>query len=354
MHKLRNILIGLLLAALLVGLWWAHTHVPFDWGNLRTQMRSVNWLLIAAGAAMIHLSLLLRAWRWRTLLGREANGASGAKLVGPQFVGFTTVALFGRVADLARPYMIARKTDTPVGTQLAVYSLERAFDLAAAAILFSTTLIFVPKDMPHHHEFVRAGLAAMTLTLVIVVFALLVRFSGGALASMARGVFRVVSQEFANGVAEKILDFRQGMTTVNSWGQMLGCLLWSLAVWGLIAAAYCVTARSFALTPELSHFTVSMTMLLLATSMGASLLQLPVVGWFTQIAALALALHAFFAVPVEVASAAGALLLLVTTLCIVPAGLVAAKLEGVSLKAVAKTSEAAESSVLDGSSEPQP
>lgn len=353
LKKLRNILVGLLILSLLLGLWWAHTHVPFDWANLRQQLHSVSWKLLLAGIAAIHLSITLRAWRWQLLLGREGKGSSAARLIGSQFVGFTTVALFGRVADLTRPYMLARKTQTPVGTQLAIYSLERAFDLAAAAILFSTTLLFVPRDLPHHHEFVRAGAAAMTLTLIIVIFSLLVRFSGGALASIARTAFRFVSQEFANNVAEKILDFRQGMMTINSWPQMLGCLLWSLLIWSLIASAYWTTARSFVLTPELAHFTVSMTMLLMATSMGASLLQLPIVGWFTQIGALALALHAFFQVPVEVASAAGALLLLVTTLSIVPAGAIAARVEGVSLRAAARKSEEATDALLEQAPPPE-
>jgi hypothetical protein len=73
-------------------------------------------------------------------------------------------------------------------------------------------------------------------------------------------------------------------------------------------------------------------MLLLASGLGGSLLQLPVLGWFTQIAVLAAALHGFFAVPIETATACGAVILLVTNLCIVPAGLLAAHLQGIGLR----------------------
>jgi hypothetical protein len=45
-------------------------------------------------------------------------------------------------------------------------------------------------------------------------------------------------------------------------------------------------------------------------------------------------------VPVEIASAAGAILMAVTTLGIVPAGLIAARIEGVSLHDAARSSEA--------------
>ena len=36
-------------------------------------------------------------------------------LLGPQVIGFTGVALFGRLADLVRPYLIARRVKVTVG-----------------------------------------------------------------------------------------------------------------------------------------------------------------------------------------------------------------------------------------------
>jgi hypothetical protein len=80
-------------------------------------------------------------------------------------------------------------------------------------------------------------------------------------------------------------------------------------------------------------------MLLLATSLGGSLLQLPILGWFTQIAVLAAALHGFFAVPLETASACGFLILCVANLAVIPAGLIAARTEGITLREAATSSE---------------
>ncbi len=87
-------------------------------------------------------------------------------------------------------------------------------------------------------------------------------------------------------------------------------------------------------TPELAALNFSRTMLLMAVSMGGSLLQLPVLGWFTQIAVTATAMHGFYGAPIEAATACGAMLLIVTTLSIVPPGLVFARIEGVSLRRV--------------------
>jgi len=78
-------------------------------------------------------------------------------------------------------------------------------------------------------------------------------------------------------------------------------------------------------------------MLLLATSMGGSMLQLPVLGWFTQIAVLAAALRGFFAVPLEPATACAAVMLFATTLCIAPTGIILARIEGIALRDAARS-----------------
>jgi len=90
----------------------------------------------------------------------------------------------------------------------------------------------------------------------------------------------------------------------------------------------------------------SQAMLLMAASIGGSLLQLPIIGWFTQIAVTAAAMHAFYGAPIEAATACGAMLLAVTFLCIIPAGLLCARLDHVSLKKLAEESEEAGKEVV--------
>ena len=84
--------------------------------------------------------------------------------------------------------------------------------------------------------------------------------------------------------------------------------------------------------PELASLTFSRTMLLMAASIGGSLLQLPIIGWFTQIAVTAAAMHTFYGAPIEAATACGAILLVVTFLCIIPTGFIYSQVEHVSLK----------------------
>jgi hypothetical protein len=325
----------LVIVLVVAGLWLHFAHIRFDWASLGGQLRSVSPanLLIAIG--VIYGGYVLRAWRWAVLLG-PIHRTRVLPMLGPQLIGFALVGLFGRVADLARPYLIARRTGTTVASQLAIYSIERAFDLASAAILFSVTLAFAPKNMPHHEAFARAGMVSLAATVFLAAFALALRLAAGRVAALAERVLRPMSTKLARAVAGHILSFSQGLRVLSSFGEFVLALALSLAMWLGIAVAYLETAHSFHASPQLAGLSFAATMLMMATSMGGSILQLPIVGWFTQIALLAAAFHGFFGVPLETATACGALLLFVLNLAVIPLGLIAARVEGISLLEAAK------------------
>jgi hypothetical protein len=74
----------------------------------------------------------------------------------------------------------------------------------------------------------------------------------------------------------------------------------------------------------------------------ASIIQLPVIGWFTQIAALEVMLKPLFGMSPETAMACAATLLAITFLEIAPVGFVWAQLEHINLRKVTLESEHAE------------
>jgi hypothetical protein len=236
---------------------------------------------------------------------------------------------------------VARKIELPLSSQIAVYTIERMFDLGAAAIIFSSALAFTPKDLPHHEIFVRAGVVSLAVTLTIAVFAGVVRVAGGAVAKLTRAVLQPLSKPLAESIATKIVGFRDGLNVIASKRDFVLAVVLSLAMWGMIGGAYQQALHSFTNTPELATLSFSRTMLLMAASIGGSLIQLPIIGWFTQIAVSAAAMHAFYGAPIEAATACSAVLLLVTWLCVIPPGLIYARVEHVSLKKVAAESEAA-------------
>jgi hypothetical protein len=85
--------------------------------------------------------------------------------------------------------------------------------------------------------------------------------------------------------------------------------------------------------------TLARCMVLMAASMVGSSVQLPVLGWFTQIGVITGVMQKVFHVQFEPALACATMLLIVTFMCVIPVGLIWARIEHVSLKKVSEQSE---------------
>ena len=148
-----------------------------------------------------------------------------------------------------------------------------------------------------------------------------------------------MSPSLGVSVGTKIRAFRDGLDSIATLGDFFLALGLSLVMWGLITAAYLETARAFVLSPELSAMTLARCMVLMAASMVGSMVQLPVIGWFTQIGVTTGVMQQVFHVQFEPALACGAMLLIVTFMCVIPIGLIWARVEHVSLKKISEQSE---------------
>jgi hypothetical protein len=331
-----------LVGAVLLGalLWYVHQRVHFQWSVFRDQLQHVDWRRIGIAVAMILFCYWLRAARWAVLI-RPQKKVSAATLWGTQVIGFTGVALFGRLADLVRPYLVAKRTQLTLSSQVAVYTVERMFDLAASALIFSGALLLAPDraTLPHHDALQHAALFALVLTVVLALFALSVRASGRVIAGIAEKSLGSISPALGASVGNKIRAFRDGLDSIATIGDFFWAIGLSLLMWGFITAAYLEVTRSFVLSPELSSMTLARCLVLMAASMAGSVIQLPVIGWFTQIGFTTGLMQKIFNVQFEPALACGTMLLIVTFMSVVPLGLIWARIEHVSLKRVSEESE---------------
>jgi hypothetical protein len=289
---------------------------------------------------------VFRAVRWALLL-RHIKKVPLFSLLGTQVIGFTGVALIGRIADPVRPYLVAKKTGLPISNQIAVYIVERLFDAGSMALIFCSVILLAPSGaLPHPEIIRRVSYGALATTFAGALFLVTVRLAGEVVASLLEKAFGVVSKGLGRAVGEKIRAFRAGLDTLRSFSDFAIASSLSLVMWGLISLSYLEITTAFVASPELKGLTLAKCMLLMASSMAASGFQLPVLGWFTQIGVVAAAMSGFFGVAAEPATACAATLLAVTFLGIVPVGLVWARFEHVSLRKVAAESEQAEEALI--------
>ena len=364
MKKHQWILGLVVLAALVVLVVWGRHRIHFDFAAFWSQLVQADWRRIAIALACIYIGYVIRGVRW-ALLVRHNQKVPVFSLTGTQVIGFTGVALIGRVADLVRPYLVSRRTGLSVTSQIAVYIVERLFDLGAMALVFSIAILGLPEaevvrftsrtwlmtSLSGHAPLLAASLArfgGLFLTLVGALFLVAIRLSGEMIAGFFERVFGLISKKAGEAIGAKIRSFRTGLDTIRSWSDFAATASLSLLMWGIITTAYVEIIHAFVASPELQNIGWSKCVMLMAISGGASVIQLPVLGWFTQIGIVAAAIAGFFGVPLEPATACAATILLITFLSIIPVGLVWARFEHVSLRKVAAESERREEDMPGG------
>src|SRR5271155_4180646 len=196
-----------LILAVLLYLQYRHWQ-SFDWGTFWAQTHRIKKAHVLHAVALIYLAYFLRAVRWKIFLKPLRPKASIRDMLSPTLIGFAGLALLGRAGEFIRPYLIARRTDLSFSSQLAVWAVERIFDVGAFTVLM-VVAIFLPSalpDIPHPEYYVRfreGGFLLIGLVLVMAVAAVIIRRSGEAVARWGEQRFGHLSANFGDKLAQK-------------------------------------------------------------------------------------------------------------------------------------------------------
>jgi len=309
----------------------------FDWHTFWQQTEHVSPSGIAWGIVLTYVSYALRAVRWRIFL-KPVRQTTTARLLAPQFIGFTALALLGRAGEVIRPYIIAKKENLTFGSQMAVWTVERIFDMGSFALILAVGFLSPEvTSLPHYTEFRRAAFLLVGLVLALLIFAVLIRKAGGRVGEFLHMKLVDAAPGAAHRIRHSILVFSEGLKTVQDLSSAIQLCAVSLLMWVVIAFAYISVTHSY---PEpLGTLSFSKIVLLMLSTMVGSMLQLPGVGGGSQLASIAV-LNAFGVRP-ELAVSCGILLWAVTFMAVIPAGLLLARREHVSMRALQEAEEKA-------------
>jgi uncharacterized protein (TIRG00374 family) len=351
MNKKRSLIYGVVLTLLAVLVYmqfrqWRN----FDWGRFLEHTRDLTWRHVFRAVAFIYLAYILRAVRWKLFLNRARKNTSIASLLPPTIVGFTALALLGRPGELVRPYLIARRLNLSLSSQLAAWTVERIFDIAAFTVLM-VSAIFLPTGLRNfamsRPEIFRwlhfAGYLLSALVAGLFLGALLVNYQGPAIANWVETRFAHLAGNLGHRIAQRIRDFAFGLNIIDGPVSFSQIAAVSLIMWSLIALSYRDVTHAYG--APMHAMTTTRVLLLMGSSMVGSMLQLPGVGGGSQLATIE-ALDKIYHVPSELAVSCGILLWLVNFMSIIPLGLLLAHRERISLRKLSEETEHAEESVV--------
>ncbi len=345
MNKKRALISAIVVAVLCLLIYLqVRTWRKFDWAAFWSETHHIRWVDILAGVGLTYLTCYLRAVRWRIFM-KPMRKTTAAALVGPQFVGFTALALLGRAGEVVRPYLIAKKENVTLTSQLGVWTVERIFDIGAFAIMLS--LSFLSPDLRALAFYGRLRLAALALVTLItglVIAAVVLHQAGERIANMLYGIFEGSAPRFAHHLREKLRAFSEGLQTIHDVSSALQLVAISMVLWTVVALAYISITRAY--PSPIGDLTLPAIIVLMGSSMVGSMLQLPAVGGGSQLAAISM-LHAGFGASEELSVSCGMLLWAATFMSVIPVGLALAHRERLSLRAVAAAEQKEEAALAE-------
>jgi len=297
-----------------------------------------SWILAATLVTL--QTYLLRAWRWQALL-RPLGGASFRTAFRTTVIGFAASFLLpGRVGEVLRPYLLARREGLNAASTFATVIVERLLDLCTVLSLFAFALLTVGVNVGQEVR-VAGELAAATSIAGLVTLFMLAGHPER-LGRWATSLARHLPPRAAEAFGHFVRTFAEGLQVMRSPGHLALAMFWSVPLWLSIALGILFTAWAFGVTITLvGSFIVAGYLVV-----GVAVPTPGAVGGFHVMSAMALT--QFFAVPSDVAKSTAIILHLASFIPVTLLGLLFMWQDGLTLGGLKDMkAEAVESERLD-------
>jgi glycosyltransferase 2 family protein len=318
-----------------VFIFWRVRQADFDAQRFWATFTNVKLGWLALGGGLVLLTYVGRALRWQVMMRPFVPHPNFGKLLSATVIGFTGIVLLGRPGELIRPYLIALRERTSFSSQMAIWLLERIWDLLTVLAVFGYALTQVTVDPstvgPSMQWVLRTGgVFVAGLCTVCVAVLLAISIFSEAAQNRIRAAMPVIPERFRERVEQILVSFAGGMQSSRNGIFVTQILLYSVLEWLIIVAANWCLLASF---PQTHHFTLIDSAVFTGFVAFGSIVQIPGIGGGMQVASVVVLTELF---GLDLASATGAAVLIWISMYmfITPFGILLAIHEGVKWKEV--------------------
>jgi len=232
MKRLLRLLPGLLVS-LGFTLWFV---LRAHWGEVADALSGVNVPLVALSAAVLFSEFFIRTLRFKVLVRPLAPDARFWRLFVATLIGMSlNVVLPLRAGDIARPFLSARETGTPVLPLVTIAVIERVFDILGLISILLIMVMILPADAQAHGELVTNLKVYGSIFGVAGIGSMVVFLALAAREQAARHVFARIVSIAPKPVADRFLflfdGFVKGLESVRSRRALVEAGALSLLHW---------------------------------------------------------------------------------------------------------------------------
>jgi len=220
---MKKILLGIFLSTLLVFL----SLRGIDFPSVMEGLRSIDYFLIYPTVLLLFLMQVIRSVRWGLLLS-PLEKIGQPTLFSVTCVGFLAiVAIPARLGELARPYLITKKSGVKMSSALGTIFVERVCDSLTIFGIFLVTLVLTPLPT----WLVRSSAIFLALTLAILAFVILLLLRREACLAMVDPLISRLPERFGGRIRVLLHSFIDGFQILADPRRLAAVVLLSALFW---------------------------------------------------------------------------------------------------------------------------
>ncbi|MHB8139352.1 MAG: lysylphosphatidylglycerol synthase transmembrane domain-containing protein [Smithellaceae bacterium] len=208
-----------------------------------------------AGLSLFFIIVMqaLRSYRWGVIL-HPLEKIDQFTLFAVTSVGFLAIAAIpARIGELARPYLISKKSSIKMSAALGTIVVERVLDSLSVLIIMISVLML--QDLPSW--MIKSGILFFAITMLMIGFIILLIWRRETAVKIIDWILRLLPGRLAEKVMNMIHHFIDGFQVITDVKRLLYLLFLSAVVWLVDVAAIHNLLLAFGLDlPLLAAFVI--------------------------------------------------------------------------------------------------
>lgn len=219
----KKVIAGLVFSALLVYL----SVRGIDFQGVAEGFRTIHYGYVPPTLALLLLMQFLRSYRWGLILSPLAK-IDQLSLFSVTSAGFLAiVAIPARLGELARPYLITKKSDLKMSSAFGTIIVERVLDSLTVLVIAGSVVFFIP--LPPW--LVRASILFLLVTLAFLAAMILMIVKQDASLRILTLLIGKLPARYAEGLTRLTRHFLQGFRIMVN-PSLLACVIGlSILIW---------------------------------------------------------------------------------------------------------------------------
>ncbi len=219
-----------------------------DFGKVFNEIKNINPIYPLLFILGIFINMIVRSYRWGLILKQYKKKISLKTLINFTAIGFFINFLPGRVGEIARGILIARKEKINQSYGLASVIIERLIDVLMVVILFLVSLSFI-RDNNTPFMMNLKKISYFMLPIIVFVFLLFYFINSKKIFSYVEKTIcflaKILPHKFREKAVNFMLNFIKGLRLNLRFVDFLKLFLSSLLVWIVLIPFYWILMKGF-------------------------------------------------------------------------------------------------------------